>query len=294
MIERISQSFICDMRDYLGGDYCGNLLRAKYVDGRLLDDQTDSMNEGSYFEFCVSGAIPKNGKIPQPEYMISALKRNGGKIDGLTDKDMYEEYRKAKSDAKKILEYMDRMGLKMVSVGKTLTKGRFVGTLDLIVECTKTLSFVIQGESYVWEPGQRLIIDLKRSGLLYNRWEKFGWAWSNIQKEFHGTQAKQYHFIGGGLPFLFWVTQPPTREGDEPDMKLFMVPITEGMIEDHINEGNKLYDEFVFHVEKMGLVPRPSLKKCLKCVLNETCKDKHDYPHPEIVDLNFDRSNGVR
>lgn len=285
MINWISQSFMVSMREYLAGTYCGNLIKVKYVDGRLLNDQSESMSEGTYFEFCATGAVPKNGQVPMPKFMASAIKSNKGSTEGLTDKDMYAEYRIAKKTAEQLRGCMAAMGLRMVHVGKKLTLGRFNGTLDLIVEATRDITFVNDQETISWKAGDQFIIDLKYSGLLYDRWSKFGWEWSNIQKEFHGTQAIQYHYIGK-MPFYFWVTSPPKKEGDEADMKIFRVPIDQDLIEAHIKEGNKLLEELEYHA-RIGLVPRPSMNKCMKCVLRAECSDKHEFPRPETISLHF-------
>jgi len=281
------------MREYLAGGSCGRVIEEKYIKGRLLEDASPSMKRGTWFEFCLSGAVPKSGIVPQPEWMASALKSNKGSPVGLTHKDMYEPYRQAANDAKVVRGYMDAWGLKIIDVGKTLTRGRFRGTLDLIVECTRDLTFVDDnGQQVTLKAADRFVIDLKYSDLLYDKWEKFGWAWSNIQKEFHGTQAKQYHYVSG-LPFMFWVVKPAAKEKNEngennpPDCKVFFVPITEEMIEEHIAEGNRMHEQLELHA-KMGMVARPSLKKCLECVLFAECDRKHTYPHPEVVNLNFE------
>lgn len=287
MLQFINQSFICDMRDYIAGGSCGKIIEAKYIQRRLLEDHSRAMRVGMYFEFCLAGAVPKSGIPPQPEYMPSALKRNKGSVVGLGHWDMLSPYRKASDDAKVIRGYLDAWGLKIVHIGKTLTKGRFRGTIDLIVQCTRNLNFVDHnGHSVILKAGDKFVIDLKYSGLLYDRWEKFGWAWSNIQKEFHGTQAKQYHYISD-LPFMFWVTKPAGEEGDTPDCKIFFVPITAEMIENHIAEANQLNEQLEFHATKMGFVARPSMKKCADCVLFDECDSKHTFPHPEVIDLNF-------
>lgn len=39
MIKKITQSFIKDTRDYFAGKECGNIIKAKYVDDRLLEDE---------------------------------------------------------------------------------------------------------------------------------------------------------------------------------------------------------------------------------------------------------------
>lgn len=281
-----------EMRDYQAGGGCGHVMIARWRDGKLTDrdeeDDPGAIELGQYFEFILSGALPKSGVVPKPQYMSTAIKKNGNKTDGLGVADMYAEYRLAHTNADRVRRYLQRMRLKVVHVGKKLTKGRFEGTMDLIVE--------VQGEDgqqpgdvarefangIVWRVGDLLVIDLKYSGMLNkgDRRNKHGWQWSDVQKEYHGTQAIQYHFVSG-LPFYFLVTS----NSNEEDCELFYIPITQRMIDNHISEGNHLVEKFEFYLEVGLLEPRPSLKKCTGCPLKETCEDKHTFPHPVIVDL---------
>ncbi len=287
MIERITQSFIVACRDYFAGDECGLLLKHQYVDGQLVERNSKSLALGSFFEFILTGALPKNGKIPMPVYMKTPLKKKLAK--DLTVEDQTEPYRRAHFNAEAIRGLWKEMGLEMVKIGKKYTKGRFEGTIDVIMRCTKEIKF---SDGTIWKVGDMMVFDLKYSGLLYDRWERYGWAWSDIQKEYHGTQAKQYGMITE-LPFYFWVVSNTNKmeDGEDeypmPDVKLFRVPLDEFMIEQHIIEGNKLFDRFVFEAG-VGLVARPSLKKCSDCPLNENCDQKHSFPHPEVVDLTIE------
>lgn len=270
-MKRITQSFIKTMRDYKAGNECGLLVKHQYIDGNLIDRQSKAMAEGSYFEFLLSGALPKNGIEPKPVMMKSG-------------KDMMQEYRRAKVNADRVMNFLTKMGLKIVKFGWKVTKGKFEGTIDLICECQKEFDF---GNGIKWQIEDRIVIDVKYSGLIYNRWEKMGWEWSDIQKEYHGTQAIQYHFLTG-LPFYFLVVSNTNKEEDgtfaATDVKLFHTPIDQDMIERHLTEANKLEEELKFDAE-MGFVARPSMKRCGECPLFETCTEKHEWPHPEVIDL---------
>jgi hypothetical protein len=270
MIERINQSFIKDYREYMAERECGNIIHAKYVQDLLLEnDKPGQMEVGSYVEFNITGALPKNGRQPMPIYN--------------QDQRPNADYRKALGAAHLVTEYMQRMGLRMVHWGKRYDYGRFTGTIDLIVECTRRIEFE---NGIVWEVGDLLCIDMKYSGLMGEtgpRKNKHGWQWSQAQKEYHGTQAIQYHMLTK-LPFYFWVTQSNQNEGETPDVELFHIPVTKAMIDAQISEGNKLYDNFKI-VAKVGFNPLPSLKRCNKCPLKLECDDKHTFPHPRIIHL---------
>lgn len=275
MIQRITQSFVKSMRSYNAGKECGNIIKALWFDDRLLDVEEDDAEEqdginlmhlGSFFEYQAFGALPKSGIVPLAEFTQRG--------------DMKAPYKRADSNAQILKKTLKSMGLVVVHVGKKYTKGRNEGTIDLIVKVTKPKKFA---NGIHWKKGDLLVIDLKYSGLIGNRWNRNGWAWSNEQKEYHGTQAKQYHFITG-LPFYFFVWN---SKNDRGEGKLFHVPVTEQMIKMHLAEGNQLMDSLMIHAEVGDLVARPEVTKCSKCPLAKECTDKHLFPHPEIVDINF-------
>lgn len=285
MITRISQSFMKTMREYLSGDECGLIVAYQYVDGKLLDRESKEMAKGTYFEFLLSTALPKNGKIPLPEYMATPLKNK--KPQDLKVSDMTADYRVVHENAIRVKKMLQEdLGLKFLHVGKKLVKGRFEGTLDLICECQKEIDF---GNGIVWRVGDIIAIDVKYSGLLFDRWNKLGWEWSDIQKEYHGTQAKQYHYVSD-LPFYFLVVSSTNKEETGSSVvgptqaKLFHTPVDQHMIDGHLFDGNKLLDRLKLEAE-VGLVPRPDYVRCQKCPLRLECDKKHTFPQVQVVDL---------
>lgn len=280
MITRISQSFIKDYRDYVAGNECGNIIIEKYIEGRLIeDDEPGAKDLGAYFEYIATGALPKSGKIPEPQYMQAPLKKK--KAEDLLPEDMLSPYRKAYKSGMQFKQFIADIGLKIIEVGRKKTKGRFDGVIDLKCEVIEVKP------GYTWKVGDKIVIDLKYSGLVGDTVparNKHGWNWSPAQKEYHGTQAKHYHMITN-LPFYFLIFQSNQKEEDDPIIKFFYVPVDEHMIERHVIEANELYDKFVFE-STIGFVPRPSYNKCIDCPLRDNCKDKHDVPVPVEVDLN--------
>ena len=281
MISRISQSFIKNMRDYKAGLECGNIIKHQYVDGNLIDLQSDSMAEGSYFEFMWTTALPKNKKTPLPVYMKSPLKNKAAR--DLKVSDMDQGYRRIHFNSGYVKSVFDKLGLKIVSFGKLLVKGRHEGTIDIIALVTKSQEF----GDVVWNVGDKIVIDVKYSGLLNDKWSRHGWMWSDIQKEYHGTQAKQYNYVSE-LPFYFFVVSSTNKEVEgtfePPEIKFFHVPIDSHMTEVHLSEGNSLLEMLKFESE-VGFKPRPEYGKCSKCSIREGCLDRFDFPRPSTVDL---------
>lgn len=298
---KISQSFMNSMREYISGKGCGHWMHRQWVDGELMELDSKAVRLGAYFEYIFTelmlgegkGSLPKDGKIPLPEckkaytdYVEAAIgnaKKKGtvAKIRKPDDGDMYAPYVLAHVNAKRLQKQFDLMGLKIIKAGWKVTKGKFEGTLDLIVEATKEITFT---NKTVWKVGDRFIFDLKYAGTLDDRWDRHGWdlmgdIGKNVQKDYHGTQAMQYHFIGE-LPFYFCVVSST----NEIDIRLFKVTISEEAIEQHIIEGNALEEKLKMYID-IGWEPRPEISKCGKCSLAATCPDKALFPQIENVIL---------
>lgn len=268
-MEKITQSFIKDAREYFSGSLCGNIMKWKWVDGKLYDLDSDDVRLGCYFEYYFTlittgkGTLPKDGRIP-----VRGMYANG--------KQSLAPYALAEANAARLKDQFEQMGLKIVAAGRKLTKGRFSATIDLEVECQKKIIF---DDGHTWKKGDRLTFDLKYSGLISNRWEVFGWAallmdGPHVQKKYHYTQATQYHYVGKA-PFYFLVVSSK----NENDTLLIHVDVTEEMVEEHIQEASSLYEKFEFEA-KIGFEARPSISVCSRCSIRLACKDRHTFPHP--------------
>lgn len=271
----ITKSFLLDFIKYKRGDECGNLMVHKWVNGNLLPG-SDAMKLGTYYEYLISGAVPKDGIIPKP--VMQASNKNK----------MYAEYQRAwdnAADTKHLL--FEVMGFKLIEAGKTHVKEGFAATPDLILQATKTITFseVMPGyfeaaKEVQIKKGTKVYFDLKYSGLLYNEWEEMGWMFKDKQKAYHKWQARQYHYVTG-LPFFYLVRSPANTE----DIELFRMDLTKEDILDHIRESKAYLHEFELIRDTQGFEARPSYSKCLKCPIKDSCKDKHIFPHSKRIEL---------
>lgn len=273
MVKKITQSLIKDCIKYFSGNLCGNIMRERWVKGRLMEMDSEAAALGCYFEFQFTllmtgvGSLPKNGQVPMP-----VLTANGEKTAA---------YKRADANAIRLQRYFEEMGLVILHAGKKLTQGRFEGTIDLICQVSDLKTF---DGGITWQNGDIIVIDLKYSGLIDDNWNPMGWgamtrAGSNAQKDHHGIQAKQYHFITG-FPFYYLIMAPSNEE----DILLLHVPVSEEMVDDHVKGGNALLEKFEFEAQ-MGFEARPELMRCNACPLKAECKDKHTFPHPITVEL---------
>ncbi len=275
MIKNITQSFMIDMEDYLNGEQCGNILQKRWVEDILIDLDSDAAELGCYFEYRLTllltgkGSLPKDGHVPEP-----GMYKNG--------KQMLEPYERCHRNIDRVKAYLDKMGLNVLEAGIKKQRDNFEGTIDLICECTKEIKFE---DGSMWNIGDVIIIDLKYSALIDDKWNRLGWAGMlqsgpHVQKDHHGKQAIQYHFVSDEYPFYFLVTSST----NENDISLLHVPVTQEQIERHISHGNWLYKEFEF-LAGIGFEARPSISRCNKCPIREGCADKHTFPHPKTVIL---------
>jgi|SRR5690242_7836462 len=254
MIKKISQSFIKDMIDYNAGRECGNLIRHKYVNDKFVFP-SKAQALGSYFEYELTKLLTGVGSLPKDGFQPKAQMQKSGK-------EPYIEYVRANQNAIRVKEYFDKWKLKVIAAGKKKVFGRFEGTIDLLVEALE------DGED--WKKGEVFIIDLKYSGLLDDKWTEFGWAWSDIQRDYHSVQAIHYHMITKGARFFYLVIAPD----NVTDIKMLEVTgFTEERINSHKERANLLMADFQRAVQT-GFIPYPELSKCLKCPLRSSCEDK--------------------
>lgn len=261
----ISQSFMKEMREYEAGGGCGNLMHHRWVENKLVELKSKAVRLGVYFEYITFGSLPKSGIRPTPEFMKSG-------------KDMLAEYRRAHEKKPQVLKYLADMGFIVKHKGKKYTRGRMQGTVDLVLEATRTITFQ---DGHTLKKGDQIVVDVKYSGLLDDRYSKHGWMLdiSDIQRAYHGTQAKQYHYISK-LPFYFLVINNTEKEA----IKFLRVTISEDGMKRHLAEAVQLFENFEL-TATIGFEPRPEYSKCLDCPIYEYCNDKHTYPHPQLIEF---------
>lgn len=273
----ITQSFLKDFSSYLEGKECGHLIQKKWVEGILFESDSAAIKLGNYFQYITWGILPKDQKIPQPEYMASKIKSNKGSIEGLGIEDMYDPYRLVHEKSEQVKLIFKEMGFKVIKIDWRVTKGRFRGDMDLLVECEKDLIF----EDFELKAGQQIVIDAKYSGLIDDKWNEMGWVFEREEQiKYHGIQSKHYKYLVP-LEFFYFVVS----SGKDKDIKFIRASVTEEGIKQHVIEANALHDKFELLKDTGGFDPRPDYLKCLNCVLKENCTDKHIYPHPKTVEL---------
>lgn len=261
----INQSLVKDLIKYQNGTLCGLVFHNKWV-LKQYGSGTKSNSLGHYFEYLCTGALAKGEtEAPKPDYTKTGA--------------LASDFELARKQSLFFHELIKRFGIKLVSAGdKVLADNKWIGTLDILAEWESVVDY-IDFEFEDNNPNKQVIIDLKYSGLLEDKWSEFGWHNDFLPKK-QGTmlQAKHYKFLfwkkyGFNPPFLFFVFD--TKEVGK--VKVINVEIDDWALEQHevFLEKAKKYFE---HQLKIGFEPKPTYESCSKCQYANWCTFKITTP----------------
>lgn len=207
-----------------------------------------AMALGTYFEYLVTGSTGLNGEIPQPVTL-----KNG---------DLSAPYRVVTAQAERVRSLLKMMDIEIISINKYEERGDMAGHIDLIAKVN----------------GETAVIDLKYSSGMSDRWNVYGWQWSDIQKEYHSIQAIHYHLLTG-LPFYYLVTE--AAEGGA--IELFKIEIDEASRKNYeagIQEIRKFTE-----IANLGVLePRPEFNRCSDCFAKD-CPFRQSVLTPKTINL---------
>ena len=277
---KISQSLLKSIIKYRNDEECGLVFKAKYIDGRYdLFPASEAQNLGAWFEYMATGSIPKNGDVPKANYMKRGKDSEGKPALTADYKLMTEHIQNYKN-------MMEAHGFELIRVGEDIKallpnsmeifgfEVWLTGTLDIRARATKDIySFYQNQKVLVAKAGQVVIIDLKVSGLLDDKFNLYGWELNNLHNKINlVTQPIQYKYIellntGEEPPFLFMLFGAKNSDDariidfklDEVEFDLHKQFIISGV-------------ENMLHFQKVGYKAKPSLVRCSKCPLRENCQ----------------------
>lgn len=262
---KISQSMMKSYSDYVkylkyrnGKKECGLLFKAKYIDKTVESAPSAAMKEGIYFEYLATGSLPRNGIVPIPERTAKGeLTTN------------YQRIVKAADFFKKIIKHY---GIKILKVGYVVSTDTMTGIIDIWAE---------------WN-GEKVIIDLKYSGLLDDKWNELGWEIESlnmkdslmIQGVHYKILVRDKHGIED-VPFYYFVF----NSKDETDMKIIRQNIDPDRFEAHKETVLKMKSQIEYDLRNNSFVALPDYRICKDCPINSTCKFRYEYP--EITDVHY-------
>jgi hypothetical protein len=296
---RVSQSMMKKYQEYSDRKVCGELFRRLYITADVQDKKdSNEILKGHYFEYLVTGAVPIGREVPTAQ----KYQTNGTRPDDTKYKvgDEKPDWALVRRQAVNCLLYLAHYGMKIIDSNRLATNPIGRGLLDLVVE-VDAAHWVEVMSAYNEAPVPRhecvyvhpvtgvrhegaVVVDLKYSGLLYDRWNEFGWDLDSLPDKVGPTvQAKHYHWLTG-LPFFFFVFDSKVE-----DARLIRVRFDPAVEEEG---GSAFWGLQVAQVRAMilaevraGFNPYPSLKRCVECPARETCELKANHPRVEVVDF---------
>lgn len=278
---KISQSLLKSLIKYRNGQECGIIFKTKYIDGRFdLFPPSDAQNLGAWFEYMATGSIPKNGDIPKAVYL-----KRGKDENGLPQ--LATDYRLMKTHIDNFNKTMNEYGFEIIRVGEDIkaqyennygVEVELTGTLDIRAKATKDVYSQYNNENVlVVKSGDELIIDLKTTGLLDDKYNDYGWQLDNLHNKINlVTQPIHYKYIEfinteKDIPFLFMLF----HSKNENDVRIIDFKTDSSAFDEHISFINMGVQNMIYF-SKRGFKAYPSLAKCSACPLNKECSYKSE------------------
>lgn len=257
-VTKISQSLLKELFSYKIGEQCGLKIVAKYIANKS-EESSPQMDMGNWFEYKATGQLPRSGKEPLPETLKSGELSVG--------------YRRLEKQLTHYHRILESYGIEILETGKSFDSHPFAnGIADIIG---------------MWD-GKKVIIDIKTTAQIDNRWEKFGWGDEKFEnpdspEAQHLTiQAVQYKMLAKqewgieDMPFYFFVFSTT----DENHAKIFEVEVNPDRLIAHEEQVKQAYDYFnkSFIWKTSEDLARPQMKRCLECFVKDECPMKIDVP----------------
>jgi len=256
-LPNISQSLIKNYVDYLNQKECGLFFKANYIDKdpEAQKEPSDAMKLGIYFEYLCTGALPKNGVVPEPEYVYKGKANERLSVS-------YERVQQSAENFKKIIEHYK---IEVLEVGKIIVTDGLSGVLDILAK---------------WN-GELVIIDLKYSGLIDDKWNEMGWETDSLHmKDSIMIQGVHYKLLiekSEGIkdiPFYYFVFSSQ----DANNIKIIKQEVDESKMQSHIVAIQNIKEKLSYSIKANDFVPYPSMQKCANCPIAHKCKSKVEVP----------------
>jgi len=253
---KMSQSLMKMLFKYKIKEECGLVLKARYVDN-IQSPSSPAMELGNYFEYICTGDLARDGHTPEV-----VLLKSGKPSTPYARMDIQKE----NFDA-----IMKTYNLDVKHTGYVFNHSKYGGIADII--------------AWDKENKRHIIIDVKTSGLLNDKWSEWGWANDSIEyKDELLIQAVHYkmlfeeEFKEENVPFYFFVFSTT----NEWEVKIFDIEVSEDTMHTHkMNLENAV--AYFESENKKGWKPHPTYAKCRNCALKPSCKSFIDVPLAQKV-----------
>ena len=261
-IPKISQSLIKSLFKYRMNEECGFKIQASYIDN-VNFPSSEAQELGNYFEYMATGQLPRDNHIP----IAKTLKNGNASLP----------YERMNTQVENFKYLMKRLNFEVEKTGFSFTNPKYSGIADIIAIDKNIKSKDIYKK--------RIIIDLKSSGLLNDKWSEYGWADESIEEKdnllvqaIHYKILAKYEWGIDDIPFYFMVFSTK----NDWEYKVFKINVDESTYQQHyanlVNAKKYLDDQL-----RIGFKAKPSLERCHSCPLNKSCLQSADIPNIQEV-----------
>jgi CRISPR/Cas system-associated exonuclease Cas4 (RecB family) len=261
-IPKISQSLCKSLYKYKMGNECGILIEESYIN-KVNFPSSEAQELGNYFEYKATGQLPRDGHTPEAKTL-----KNGKPT---------LPYQRMDKQVENFKHLMKRLNFEVEQTGFAFNNPKYSGITDIIAIDKKIKSKDIYKK--------RIIIDLKSSGLINDKWTEYGWADESIEEKdelliqaIHYKMLANYEWGIEDIPFYFMVFSTK----NDWEYKVFRVNVDEATYKQHYNNLINI-KSYLDQQLKIGFKPKPSLSKCNSCSLNLTCLHSADIPKIQDV-----------
>ena len=261
-IPKLSQSLVKALYKYKLKEECGLRIKASYIDG-INFPSTEAQELGNYFEYKATGQLPRGGHTPE----AVILKSGKPNID-------YERMDRQVENFKQI---MKRLNFEIEQTGFKFTNPKYDGTADIIAIDKNVKSTILNNK--------RIIIDIKTTGLINDKWSPYGWADESIEEKWdltiqaiHYKMLARYEWGVDDIPFYFIVFSTK----NDWEYKVFKINVDVDTMTQHYNnlQNIKVYLDSIL---ENGFQANPKYSLCRECPLQDTCPSFIDAP--KIVEV---------
>jgi len=239
---------------------CGKLFKARYIDKSIEFVPSEAMKLGIYFEYLCTGAIPKNGIPPEP---VKNTKTG-------TLSTAYQTVTESAMFFKKILA---KYKIKLLKVNYYLSDDDKSGILDILAEWNK----------------KKVIIDLKYSGFIDNKWDELGWDTDTLHNK-HNLMIQGVHYkvlakdiLGiDDIPFYYFIF----NSANPTDAKIILQRVDPDEVLRHRQQIKDVKDQIIKLLHNPnGFKALPEYKSCQACPLYISCEERQEVP--EVVEVHY-------
>jgi len=261
-IPKISQSLIKSLYKYKMDEECGIKIQEQFVNKKLFPP-SDVQQLGIYFEYIATNQLPKSNEVPLPKEL------KNGKLT--------TPYARMEAQKENYIKLMERLNFSVESTGYEFNNPKYSGVADIIALDNNIKSKDVYKK--------RIIIDLKTSGLLNDKWSEYGWADESIEEKdnlliqaIHYKMLANYEWGIKDIPFYFFIFS----NKNDWEYKVFKVNVDEMTYKQHYNSLQNI-KTYLDEQLKIGFKAKPSLTRCHSCSINESCMYSVDIPKIQEV-----------